>query len=123
MAIGNEEIKPEKSFFIHYILIFVSILLLIVGGTVFATKMLKPFNSLHVSEEILGYGSNGTVVFKGKFNGKVVAVKRILNEYVEVAEHEVDLLHQTDPHPNVIRYYYMEKKASFTYIVLEYCQC
>ena len=80
-------------------------------------------NELVVSDEILGYGSNGTIVFKGTFHKQLVAVKRILNEYVEVAEHEVNLLHQTDPHPNVIRYYYMSKRNEFTFIVLEHCLC
>jgi serine/threonine-protein kinase/endoribonuclease IRE1 len=47
----------------------------------------------------------GTVVFEGKFEGQKIAIKRILNEYISVAEHEVELLRRSDDHPNVVRYY------------------
>ena len=119
LAIGNYQKQYYAGNFAT--IIFSIILAFLVGYLVFAKKTTS--NLLQVSDEILGYGSNGTVVFKITFNGNIVAVKRILNEYIEVAKHEVDLLHQTDPHPNVIRYYYMERKKEFTYIVLEYCLC
>jgi len=49
------------------------------------------------------------------------AVKRVLREYVDVAETEVDLLRRSDNHPNVIRYYCMERDPQFMYIALELC--
>ncbi|KAF8752334.1 hypothetical protein RHS01_07903 [Rhizoctonia solani] len=44
-----------------------------------------PKSSLVVSEEVLGYGSHGTVVYKGKFQGRSVAVKRLLHDFVTLA--------------------------------------
>jgi hypothetical protein len=38
---------------------------------------------------VLGHGSHGTVVFKGAFEKRPVAVKRILPECYEMADHEV----------------------------------
>ncbi len=43
-----------------------------------------------------GYGSSGTVVFKGTFQGRAVAVKRLLKDFVSVASREVDLLASAD---------------------------
>uniref|UniRef100_A0A8C7MM27 non-specific serine/threonine protein kinase n=1 Tax=Oncorhynchus kisutch TaxID=8019 RepID=A0A8C7MM27_ONCKI len=42
---------------------------------------------------------------RGRFDGRRVAVKRILPECFDVAEREVQLLRESDEHPNVIRYY------------------
>ena len=70
---------------------------------------------------ILGHGGHGTMVFKGSFGGRDVAVKRMLKEFYDVASHEVSLLQQHDDHPNVIRYFDKETAASFLYIALELC--
>ncbi|CAE6377832.1 serine/threonine-protein kinase/endoribonuclease IRE1 [Rhizoctonia solani AG-1 IB] len=80
-------------------------------------------SSLAVSEEVLGYGSHGTVVYKGKFQGRSVAVKRLLHDFVTLASREVALLQESDDHPNVIRYYYEEHRENFLYIALELCPC
>ncbi|XP_045569396.1 serine/threonine-protein kinase/endoribonuclease IRE1 [Salmo salar] len=47
--------------------------------------------------EILGHGTEGTFVFRGRFDGRLVAVKRILPECFDVAEREVQLLRESDP--------------------------
>ncbi|KAK2817283.1 hypothetical protein Q5P01_025474 [Channa striata] len=73
------------------------------------------------SSEVLGHGTAGTFVFRGKFDGRHVAVKRILPECVEVAEREVQLLRESDTHPNVIRYFCTERDRLFTYIAIELC--
>lgn len=52
-----------------------------------------------------GYGSQGTVVFQGSYQGHDVAVKRLIHDFFHVASQEVSLLRQSDWHPNVIRYY------------------
>ena len=70
---------------------------------------------------ILGHGGHGTMVFKGSFGGRDVAVKRMLKEFYDVASHEVNLLQQHDDHPNVIRYFDKETAGSFLYIALELC--
>jgi serine/threonine-protein kinase/endoribonuclease IRE1 len=36
---------------------------------------------IQVTDNILGYGSHGTVVLEGKFEGRKVAVKRMLAEF------------------------------------------
>ncbi len=66
-------------------------------------------------------GSHGTVVFKGSLQGRAVAVKRMLADFVTLASREVNILQESDDHPNVIRYYYQEAHANFLYIALELC--
>ncbi|QRW13496.1 Serine/threonine-protein kinase [Ceratobasidium sp. AG-Ba] len=80
-------------------------------------------SSLVVTEDVLGYGSHGTVVYKGRFQGRSVAVKRLLHDFVTLASREVALLQESDDHPNVIRYYYEERRDNFLYIALELCPC
>ncbi|SMN18428.1 similar to Saccharomyces cerevisiae YHR079C IRE1 Serine-threonine kinase and endoribonuclease [Maudiozyma saulgeensis] len=77
--------------------------------------------NLTVSDTILGYGSSGTVVFKGSFQGRDVAVKRMLIDFCDVADREIQLLTESDNHPNVIRYYCSERTDRFLYIALELC--
>jgi hypothetical protein len=76
---------------------------------------------LQVSDSVLGTGSHGTVVYQGKFEGRDVAVKRLLKEFYHVADHEVKILQDSDYHPNVIRYFYKESCPGFTYLALELC--
>lgn len=73
------------------------------------------------TDTVLGHGSHGTIVYKGSFDGRDVAVKRMLVEFYDIASHEVGLLQESDDHPNVIRYYCREQAAGFLYIALELC--
>ncbi|KAL1961672.1 hypothetical protein VTN77DRAFT_1347 [Rasamsonia byssochlamydoides] len=73
------------------------------------------------TDKVLGHGSHGTVVYKGSFDGRDVAVKRMLVEFYDIASHEVGLLQESDDHSNVIRYYCREQAAGFLYIALELC--
>ena len=73
------------------------------------------------TDTILGFGSHGTVVYKGSFGGRDVAVKRMLLEFYDIASHEVSLLQESDDHPNVIRYFDKESAGEFLYIALELC--
>ncbi|KIK99548.1 hypothetical protein PAXRUDRAFT_822623 [Paxillus rubicundulus Ve08.2h10] len=77
--------------------------------------------SLIVSDTVLGFGSHGTVVFQGSLQGRAVAVKRLLQDFVTLASREVSVLQESDDHPNVIRYYYQESHGNFLYIALELC--
>ncbi|KAF7343464.1 hypothetical protein MVEN_01779200 [Mycena venus] len=77
--------------------------------------------SLVVSDHVLGYGSHGTVVYRGSLQGRAVAVKRLLQDFVTLASREVSILQESDDHPNVIRYYYQEAHSNFLYIALELC--
>lgn len=67
-----------------------------------STPLLK---SISVTDTILGYGSHGTVVYRGQYDGRAVAVKRLLIDFYDVAFHEVRLLQESDDHPNVVRYF------------------
>lgn len=71
--------------------------------------------------EILGRGCEGTVVYRGKFDGRDVAVKRVVSEFVRLVDREADLLRESDTHPNVIRYFCMESDSQFRYLALELC--
>lgn len=73
------------------------------------------------TDVVLGHGSHGTVVYRGSFDGRDVAVKRMLMEFYDIASHEVGLLQESDDHGNVIRYYCREQAAGFLYIALELC--
>ncbi|KAJ1544763.1 bifunctional endoribonuclease/protein kinase ire1, partial [Nowakowskiella sp. JEL0078] len=77
--------------------------------------------NLRVSTSVLGYGSHGTVVFKGTFEGRDVAIKRLLLDFYDVASREVTVLQESDDHPNVVRYYFRERTPRFMYIALELC--
>ncbi|PGH19651.1 IRE protein kinase [Polytolypa hystricis UAMH7299] len=73
------------------------------------------------TDKVLGHGSHGTVVYKGSFDGRDVAVKRMLVEFYDIASHEVGLLQESDDHNNVIRYFCREQTSGFLYIALELC--
>jgi serine/threonine-protein kinase/endoribonuclease IRE1 len=73
------------------------------------------------TDVVLGHGSHGTVVYRGSFDGRNVAVKRMLMEFYDIASHEVGLLQESDDHHNVIRYFCREQAAGFLYIGLELC--
>ena len=61
-------------------------------------------NSLEVNtEKLIGTGSNGTMVFEGKFDGRDVAVKRMLIQFFDIASQETKLLRESDDHPNGTR--------------------
>ncbi|KAK9324718.1 hypothetical protein V1517DRAFT_35734 [Lipomyces orientalis] len=78
-------------------------------------------NSLEVTDAVVGYGSHGTVVYKGMFENREVAVKRMLLDFYDVASHEVSLLQESDDHPNVVRYFCKQESQKFLYIALELC--
>jgi hypothetical protein len=77
--------------------------------------------SIQVSDTVLGVGSHGTVVYAGTFEGRSVAVKRLLREFYDLADSEVKLLRDSDSHPNVVRYYFKEECQQFMYLALELC--
>ncbi|XP_041362995.1 serine/threonine-protein kinase/endoribonuclease IRE1-like [Gigantopelta aegis] len=72
-------------------------------------------------KNVLGHGCEGTFVYRGRFDNRDVAVKRLLPECFSFADREVELLRESDQHPNVIRYFCMEADSQFRYIALELC--
>jgi serine/threonine protein kinase len=77
--------------------------------------------SLAVSRDVLGYGSHGTIVFRGEHHGRQVAVKRLLSAFYDVAEKEVLMLLQADEHPNVVQYFARERDDQFVYLAVSLC--
>ncbi|XP_029178141.1 serine/threonine-protein kinase/endoribonuclease IRE1 [Nylanderia fulva] len=71
------------------------------------------------TKQILGKGCEGTSVFKGEFDGRAVAVKRLLPDCFTFADREVALLRESDAHENVVRYFCTEEDRMFRYIALE----
>uniref|UniRef100_A0AC35G3T1 Endoribonuclease n=1 Tax=Panagrolaimus sp. PS1159 TaxID=55785 RepID=A0AC35G3T1_9BILA len=72
---------------------------------------------------VLGQGCEGTIVYKGKFDGREAAVKRVITEAVTFVDREIDLLRESDSHQNVIRYFCSEADHNFRFIALELCEC
>jgi serine/threonine-protein kinase/endoribonuclease IRE1 len=60
-------------------------------------------------------------VFKGTFDKREVAVKRLLPECFTLADREVALLRESDTHENVVRYFCTESDRQFRYIAVELC--
>jgi serine/threonine-protein kinase/endoribonuclease IRE1 len=76
---------------------------------------------IQLTDEILGYGGHGTMVYKGTLDGRQVAVKRMLKTYHASADREISLLIESDGHPNVVRYFLKEVRGDFVYLALELC--
>lgn len=76
---------------------------------------------IQLTDEILGYGGHGTIVYKGVLDKRQVAVKRLLNMYHASADREISLLIESDGHPNVVRYFLKEVRGDFVYLALELC--
>uniref|UniRef100_A0A8C9F448 Serine/threonine-protein kinase/endoribonuclease IRE1 n=1 Tax=Pavo cristatus TaxID=9049 RepID=A0A8C9F448_PAVCR len=72
-------------------------------------------------KDVLGHGAGGTFVFRGQFEGRNVAVKRLLPECFHLVDREVQLLQESDEHPHVVRYFCTEKDRQFHYIAIELC--
>ncbi|KAH9630744.1 hypothetical protein HF086_010685 [Spodoptera exigua] len=73
------------------------------------------------TDQVLGKGCEGTFVYKGTFDKRAVAVKRLLPECFTFADREVALLRESDAHAHVVRYYCTERDKQFRYIALELC--
>lgn len=67
------------------------------------------------------FRSCGTIVYEGYLDGRIVAVKRMLFEFYKLAQREIDLLIESDIHPNLISYYLKEEDSEFIYLALTYC--
>ena len=51
---------------------------------------------MQVSQIVLGYGSQGTVVYEGSLHGRPVAVKRMMGHLYHIAKLEIDALIASD---------------------------
>lgn len=78
---------------------------------------------LFVSNTEIAKGSNGTVVYEGIYDGRPVAVKRLVRALHDVAFKEIQNLIASDRHPNIVRWYGVENDKDFVYLSLERCTC
>ncbi|KAJ7966988.1 putative Kinase [Quillaja saponaria] len=78
---------------------------------------------LLVSSKEIAKGSNGTIVLEGIYDGRPVAVKRLVQTHHDVALKEIQNLIASDQHPNIVRWYGMEHDQDFVYLSLERCTC
>ncbi|XP_050378795.1 serine/threonine-protein kinase/endoribonuclease IRE1b [Argentina anserina] len=99
-------------------------------GELNETKMLltsstegRRIGKLLVSSNEIAKGSNGTVVLEGIYDGRPVAVKRLVRTHHDVALKEIQNLIASDQHPNIVRWYGVEHDQDFVYLSLERCSC
>lgn len=78
---------------------------------------------LFVSNREIAKGSNGTVIYEGIYEGRKVAVKRLVQAHHDMAFKEIQNLIASDQHPNVTRWYGVEYDHGFVYLSLELCSC
>ncbi|KAK6924587.1 KEN domain, partial [Dillenia turbinata] len=83
----------------------------------------RRIGKLIVSNTEIAKGSNGTVVFEGFYEGRPVAVKRLVQLHHDVAFKEIQNLIASDRHPNIVRWYGVEYDQDFVYLSLERCDC
>ncbi|MFS8034228.1 putative protein kinase IRE1 family [Helianthus anomalus] len=83
----------------------------------------RTIGKLFVSSNEIAKGSNGTVVLEGIYEGRKVAVKRLVRAHHDVAFKEIQNLIASDQHPNIVRWHGVEYDQDFVYLSLERCAC
>ncbi|GMP26919.1 hypothetical protein CsSME_00003154 [Camellia sinensis var. sinensis] len=83
----------------------------------------RTVGKLFVSNTEIAKGSNGTIVLEGIYEGRSVAVKRLVKAHNDVAFKEIQNLVASDRHPNIVRWYGVESDQDFVYLSLERCTC
>ena len=86
----------------------------------------EPFKAAifkHLKENELGSGSHETIVYKGKYGQRSIAIKKVLKTYSATVEREISTMMKTDRHPNILRFYGKEVDENFLYIGTELCEC
>lgn len=71
----------------------------------------------------LGRGYGGTIVCRGNFENRDVAVKIISKNYYKFFRRETLILQSVDCQPNVVRYFCSQEDDDLYYIALEMCSC
>ncbi|XP_057448905.1 serine/threonine-protein kinase/endoribonuclease IRE1a [Lotus japonicus] len=83
----------------------------------------RKVGKLFLSNKEIAKGSNGTIVLEGTYEGREVAVKRLVKAHHDVARKEIQNLIASDFHPNIVRWYGVEYDPDFVYLALERCTC
>ncbi|KAL0361874.1 UNVERIFIED_CONTAM: Serine/threonine-protein kinase/endoribonuclease IRE1b [Sesamum radiatum] len=64
----------------------------------------RKIGKLIVTNKEIAKGSNGTIVLEGNYDGRSVAVKRLVRTHHNVAVKEIQNLIASDQHPNIVRW-------------------
>ncbi|CAH9089985.1 unnamed protein product [Cuscuta europaea] len=83
----------------------------------------RTIGKLFVFDKEIAKGSNGTIVLEGIYQGRPVAVKRLVRAHHDIAFKEMQNLIASDQHPNIVRWYGVEQDQDFVYMALERCIC
>lgn len=83
----------------------------------------RKIGRLVVTNKEIAKGSNGTIVLEGNYEGRSVAVKRLVRTHHDVAVKEIQNLIASDQHPNIVRWHGVEYDQDFVYLCLERCTC
>ncbi|KAM1047491.1 hypothetical protein ACFX2C_026842 [Malus domestica] len=83
----------------------------------------RRIGKLVISSTEISKGSNGTIVLEGVYEGRPVAVKRLVLAHHDMAFKEIQNLIASDRHPNIVRWYGVDYDKDFVYISLERCIC
>lgn len=83
----------------------------------------RSIGKLFLSSNEIAKGSNGTIVLEGVYEGRPVAVKRLVRSHHDIAYKEIQNLIASDRHPNIVRWYGVEQDQDFVYLSLERCIC
>lgn len=83
----------------------------------------RQIGKLMVTNTEIAKGSDGTIVLEGVYEGRLVAVKRLVKTHHNVAFKEVQNLIASDRHQNIVRWYGVEYDQDFVYLSLERCTC
>lgn len=76
------------------------------------------------TEKVLGKGGNGTFVYEGLYNNKVVAVKSIFKCWAEKQLlPEITALTKCGPHENIVQYLNFKEEPERYLLALELCKC
>ncbi|XP_056174860.1 disease resistance protein L6-like [Syzygium oleosum] len=83
----------------------------------------RKIGKISVSRIEIAKGSNGTIVYEGKYEDRHVAVKQLVGAHHAVAINEIQKLKASDKHENIVRYFGEQCDEDFVYLALERCDC
>jgi len=88
-----------------------------------AQKFNESFQFSYDEKSVLGKGSNGTIVYRGKLGDRNVAVKRLHSNIVDekTIKEEINVLKICDAHENIVRYFNIKECDQHVLIILELC--
>lgn len=84
----------------------------------------QPFEKIfrHDINSVLGTGSTGTIVYKGKLGDREIAIRRVAKIFSNTIGKEIAVMLLNNNHPNILRYYAREVDADYFFIGMELCE-